>query len=332
LAYLTPSRHRASLPWAAILLAAVLIQFAVPVWSTPETGVSAFPAPVGAAFRDRDWAPEMVVVPTGRFMMGSTEAETTREGRASEFAAWERPRHAVDVSKPLAIGRYPVTLAEFARFVEATGRVLPGGCNVMEHGKWGLNPDKLFKDPAFPQTDRNPVLCVTWQDANAYAAWLSTETGHRYRLLREAEFEYAVRGGTTTVRWWGDDPGDQCKHANGADISFDKAAPGDPKVDMNCDDGFAYANPVGAFPPNPYGLYDMLGNVWEWTADCFNDSYQDAPREASAPVIAGDCSHRVIRGGSWHNYPNVLRAANRFNLPVDMRSSSLGFRVARLPD
>lgn len=312
--------------FAAIICAMFL------AWAPRPAGAALYPAPVGASFRDQDWAPEMVVIPAGHFMMGSTEAETAREGRAPELAAWERPRHAVDVLLPLAVGKYPVTLEEFTRFVAATSRLFRGGCNVMAHGKWGLNGDKSFRDPAFAQTGRGPVLCVSWQDADAYAAWLSGETGHRYRLLREAEFEYAARAATSTARWWGDDRKDQCQHANGADRSFDRAAPGDPKVDTDCDDGFAYASPVGAFPPNPFGLYDMLGNVWEWTADCFIDNYNNAPRDASAEVAGGDCAHRVIRGGSWHNYPNVLRAANRFNLPADMRSSSLGFRVARLPD
>jgi formylglycine-generating enzyme required for sulfatase activity len=103
-------------------------------------------------------------------------------------------------------------------------------------------------------------------------------------------------------------------------------------VNRSCDDGFAFASPVGSFPPNPFGLYDMLGNVWEWTDDCFLANYQNASTDISAEVKDGDCRVRDIRGGSWHNYPNVLRAAIRYSLPVGMRSSSLGFRVARMPD
>ncbi len=291
-----------------------------------------YPVPVGVTFRDRSWSPELVVIPSGAFMMGSTEDETVREARAPEVAAWERPRHRVEVTAPLAVGKFPVTRADFRRFVAATRRPLPGGCMVMTDAKWGQDDGKSYEDTGFSGGDRLPAMCVTWQDAKDYAAWLSQETGHQYRLPHEAEYEYSARADTKTARWWGDSAAGQCMHANGADISFDKVAPGDPKTDTGCDDGFPFANPVGAFPPNPFGLHDMLGNVWEWTADCFHDSYADAPADASAPVDSGDCADRVIRGGSWHNYSNVLRSANRFRLPVGMRSSSLGFRIVRLPD
>jgi sulfatase modifying factor 1 len=316
------------------MLAVLVIWAVLPTTShaAAEALAADYPVPVGAAFRDLAWSPELIVLPRGGFTMGSTEAETMREARAPEVAGWERPRHRVEVTSPLAVGKFPVTRADFRRFVAATRRALPGGCTVMTDGKWVQDDGKSYEDAGFSGGDRLPAMCVTWQDAKEYAAWLSEQTGHRYRLPREAEYEYAVRGGTTTARWWGDSAAGQCLHANGADISFDKVAPGDPKTDTSCDDGFPYANPVGAFPPNPFGLYDMLGNVWEWTADCFRDSYADAPADASAPVESGDCADRVIRGGSWHNYSNVLRSANRFRLPVGMRSGSLGFRIVRLPD
>jgi formylglycine-generating enzyme required for sulfatase activity len=169
-------------------------------------------------------------------------------------------------------------------------------------------------------------------DAEAYLQWLSALTGHRYRLLREAEWEHAARAGTSTGRWWGDDRGTLCRHANGADRSYDRFRPGEPAVNRECDDGYVFTNPVDAFPANPFGLHDMLGNLWQWTADCFVENYDAAPADAAQPVLDGDCSRRVIRGGSWHNYPDALRSAARFALPVTMRSSSIGFRVARLPD
>jgi formylglycine-generating enzyme required for sulfatase activity len=226
------------------------------------------------------------------------------------------------------VGRYLVTVAQFDRFVKATGRNVFGGCTVDMAGTWGLGATRSYLDPAFPQTEEHPAVCVTWDDAKAFADWLSAQTGHRYRLLHEREFEYASRGGTTTARWWGDGQEDLCRHANGADQSFDRANPGDPKANLTCDDGYAGTSPVGRFPANPFGLHDMVGNAWEWTADCFRDNYDPATPQ---PPDDG-CKRRAIRGGSWHNYPNVLRAANRFWLSPDNRSSSIGFRLAREPD
>jgi sulfatase modifying factor 1 len=275
--------------------------------------------------QDAPYAPPMVVLPGGTFIMGSSDAETTREGRAPAEAAFEHPERQMTIT-PFAIGRADVTVGEFDRFVKATNRTsVFDGCMVDKHGTWGVDPKASYLDPGFAQTSASPVVCVTWDDARAYAAWLTRQTGHPYRLVREDEWEYAARAGTTTARWWGDSQAGLCAHANGADRSFDRAYPGDAKANLSCDDGYAGSNPPGAFPPNPSGLYDMLGDVWQWTADCFADTYgaQDA-KAASEP-----CVRRSIRGGSWHNYPNVLRAASRFWLKPEMRSSSLGFRVAR---
>jgi formylglycine-generating enzyme len=285
-----------------------------------------FPAAVGQMFRDAPWAPEMVVLPAGRFLMGSSEAETTREKRAPGAAAYERPQRAVSIERPFAIGRSHVSVAHFDRFVKATRRTALGDCMINAAGKWERQPQRSYRDPAFRQNGRHPVVCVTWADARDYADWLSRETGHRYRLITEAEWEYAARAGTVTARWWGDSPEGLCRHANGADRSFDRAYPGDREANLSCDDGWAATSPAGRYRANPFRLNDMLGNAWQWTAECFRESLAapspDDPR----------CERRAIRGGSWHNYPNVLRAANRFWLPADMRSSSLGFRVARDPD
>ena len=154
---------------------------------------------------------------------------------------------------------------------------------------------------------------------------MTARTGHRYRLLHEAEWEYAARAGTTASRWWGDEHKAICAHANGADQSYDRAYPGDAKSNVSCDDGFVQSSPVDAFPANPFGLHDMIGNVWQWTADCF-------VADPAASLEGADCTRRAIRGGSWHNFPDALRAAARFWLPRDLRSSSVGFRIVRLPD
>jgi formylglycine-generating enzyme len=298
---------------------------ATPAAPPAPLAASGFPAAPGGAFRDQPFAPEMVVIPGGAYVMGSSEAETTREKRAPAAAAFERPQHEVAVA-PVAIGRFHVTRAEFDGFVKATGRTGLGNCIVNKAGKWGPEPKRSYLDTLFPQGPRHPAVCVTWDEARAYAEWLSQQTGHRYRLIRETEWEYAARAGATTARWWGDEPGDLCRRVNGGDLSYDKGSPGDPNTNRACDDGFFGTNPVDHFPANPFGLHDMFGNAWQWMADCFRDRY-DAPMPAE-----DDCKRRAIRGGSWHNPPNNLRAANRFWLAPSTRSTSIGFRVAREAD
>lgn len=282
-----------------------------------------YPVAPGNTFRDRAWTPELVVIPSGRFTMGSTEEETVREKRPPSLAAYERPQFKVNIDKSFAMGKYHITVSEFDHFVKATTRAVFDGCNVDDRGKWSLQAGRSYRDPLFAQDGRHPAVCVTWDDAVAYTEWLSAETGHRYRLLREAEWEYAARGGTTTARWWSDSQANACAYANGADRSFERANPGDKQANLACDDGFAATNPVDRFPANPFGLHDMLGNAWQWTSECFKERH-DSPEPDE-----NRCERRVIRGGSWHNAINVLRSANRFWLAPKNRSSSIGFRVAR---
>jgi formylglycine-generating enzyme required for sulfatase activity len=267
--------------------------------------------------------PAMTIIPAGSVLIGSTEAETTREGRTPAFAAFEHPRHRVTFTHPFAVSTTDITRAQFADFVKATRRDM-NGCVVAIDGKWskGPLPDHSFFNPGFVQRDDEPAVCVDWADANAYAAWLSARTGQHYRLLTEDEWEYAARAGTQTARWWGDDPGDICAHANGGDQLYAAAMPADKSANLACSDGYAHTNPVTRFPANPFGLHDMLGNVWQWVDNCFSP----VPGQA---VPATPCAARTIRGGSWHNSASTLRAATRFSLPPDMRSSSLGFRVMR---
>ena len=164
---------------------------------------------------------------------------------------------------------------------------------------------------------RQPVVDVSWEDAQQYVRWLSRETGEGYRLLSAEEWEYMARAGTQTGRYWGNDESRQCSYANGDDD------------DVECSDGFESSTaPVGSFRANAWGLYDVLGNVWEWTEDCWNDDYSGAPADGSARRT-GDCSHRVLRGGSWDDWPGNLRSANRYWFSAGNRDSGLGFRVAR---
>jgi formylglycine-generating enzyme required for sulfatase activity len=296
------------------LLLALCI-FAPPAWAKDYRP--------GTTFRDGRDAPVMVVLPVGRVLLGSSEAETTREGRPPTSAAFERPQREIAFDRPFAVGQSHVTRREYAAFAQATKRDV-GGCVVVITGKWsdGRQPGYSYRNVGFAQRDDEPALCVDWQDAQAYAAWLSAKTNARYRLLTEAEWEYAARGGTTTARWWGDDTASICTRVNGGDRAYAALMPDDKTANTACSDGFGHTNPVRRFAANPFGLHDMLGNAWQWVADCFT-------AVPGAPSPTGPCVARSIRGGSWHNGVAVLRPATRFSLPATMRSSSLGFRVMR---
>lgn len=265
---------------------------------------------VFGVFRDCAFCPEMVVVPPGTFTMGSPESEEFR-------GAVEGPQHSVTIGAPFAVGMYEVTFAEWDACVRM------GGCRYTPADRhWGR--------------ERRPVLYVSWEDAQAYVSWLSGLTGQRYRLLSEAEWEYVARAGTETARYWGEDISALCRYANGAG--------GGPRVrsfrglrfsrrsgigaEGPCDDEYGGTAPVGSFAPNAFGLYDVLGNVSEWTQDCWNESYRGAPTDGRA-WESGDCDRRVLRGGSWFIGAWFLRSANRSrNLP-DSRDMYYGFRVAR---
>ena len=245
----------------------------------------------GTEFSDCDACPRMTVVPAGTFTMGSPASE---EGRFDD----EGPRHSVTIPAPFAVGVYEVTFAEWDACVRAGGC---GGYAPADEG-WGRGS--------------RPVINVSWDDAQAYLAWLSQQTGARYRLLSEAEWEYVARAGSVTARYWGESESGQCRYANGRD----RTAP--------CPDGHQYTAPVGSFAPNAFGLYDVLGNVWEWTQDCWNASYAGASADGSA-WMAGDCGRRVLRGGCWRLDPRHLRSAFRHGGTAGNRFDFDGFRVAR---
>jgi sulfatase modifying factor 1 len=176
------------------------------------------------------------------------------------------------------------------------------------------------------QTDSHPVLCVSWNDARAYAQWLSRKTGKRYRLPTEAEWEYAARAGGTAARYWGDDPAQACRFANVADQSRIQTWAFGQKHE--CTDCHYFTAPAAAYAPNRFGLYDMIGNVWEWTDDCWNASYGGAPADGTAWTV-GYCSQHVCRGGSWSTVPRFARSAARHKNPADFRDNLTGFRLAR---
>ncbi len=270
--------------------------------------------------------PEMVAIPAGQFLMGAAPGEEERENLAGEFRNRSQPQRKVSV-KGFSIGRFEVTRGQYRAFAEATGRG-GEGCFVWRGDTFDWDPARSWRDPGYPQHDGHPVACVSWEDAGAYVAWLSQGTGRKYRLLTEAEWEYAARAGTTTTRFWGDDANAGCDHANGADRSAAARAPGASNWHVaDCDDRHAYTAPAGSFRPNPFGLHDMLGNVEEWTQDCWNGSYSGAPADGGA-AATGDCSMRAVRGGSWLDAPVGVTAAYRVGSPVTVRVQRRGFRVA----
>jgi formylglycine-generating enzyme required for sulfatase activity len=252
----------------------------------------------------------MVVVPAGSFTMGSPESEKDRFKN-------EGPQHRVTIGKPFAVGKFHVTADQFAAFVAESG----------------YDAGSCWRNPGFPQNGSYPAVCVDWNDAKAYVAWLARKTGKTYRLLTEAEWEYAARARTEPGAYprysFGDDEKDLCRYGNGADQTAKSSVAGITGPVAPCNDGYAYTSPVGSFAANGFGLYDMQGNAWQWTEDCWNDSYAAAPSDGSVWTY-GDCGSRVLRGGSWRSVPGGgLRAADRFwGTPVN-RSSVGGFRLGR---
>jgi formylglycine-generating enzyme len=275
----------------------------------------------GKIFRDCPKCPEMVVLPSGSFSMGSPGSEA---GRGDD----EGPVHGVNIAT-FALGRTEITRGQFAAFVNDTGYSTGDKCWTLEDGKYQERSGRSWREPGFPQDDNHPVVCIDWNDAKAYAEWLSKKTGKQYRLPTEAEWEYAARGNTGTARYWGENPDVACAYANGADKTAQAQIIGASSWSIhNCTDGFAYTAPVGSLKPNAFGLNNMLGNVWNWTEDSYHDSYNGAPTDGSA--WQGDGSKRVLRGGSWNNSPRNVRAAVRNMDKPGLRFSIFGFRLARI--
>ena len=273
----------------------------------------------GRRFRDCEACPEMVVVPAGSYLMGSPASEAGRYDT-------EGPVHRVTIAEPFAVGVYEVTRGQYARFVAATGHGTGNSCHTVEGDEWKKRSGRGWRNSGYEQTAEHPVVCVSWEDAQAYVRWLSEETGEAYRLLSEAEWEYVARGGTRTARYWGESEAGQCRYGNGRDLtmkSYDASLPV-----AACDDGYYQTAPVGSFSANGFGLHDVLGNVWEWVADCWHESYEGAPSDGGA-WASGDCSRRVIRGSSWRGIPRHGRSADRSRLTAGLRYYSGGFRLAR---
>lgn len=283
----------------------------------------------GTSFRDCPDCPHMVVVPAGQFAMGSPGTE---DGRESD----EGPVHRVSLSRHFALGRTEVTVGEFRKFVEETGfktdaekNVGANGCYAWDLSNWDWREGRYWDSPGFAQSESHPVTCVSWGDAKAYLEWLSKKAGRSYRLPSEAQWEYAARGGTTTARYWGANPNEACRYANVADRT---AGPGGVTwvtAHHDCRDGSFFSAASGSLAPNGFGLHDMLGNVWEWTEDCYHGNYEGAPPDGSV-WGSRDCTRGVVRGGSWNTSPRYARSARRNWADFGSRVSNRGFRAATL--
>ena len=272
---------------------------------------------VGREFRDCDGCPKMVVVPPGSFIMGSDDGETD-----------EQPAHQVTISEPIAVGKYEITVAEFELFVQETDHEmsskpgflgLPGPEACQSPRIFQTGSQVSWKSPDYGQELNWPVVCTNWNDASAFVTWLATKTGKSYRLLSEAEWEYAARATTTTAFHFGETVSAQHANYNGSHDSFLSTSQTYRKKALR----------IGSFEPNRFGLHDMHGNVTEWVEDCWNENYEYAPVDGQAWLESPDCSVRVARGGSWFNPAAYLRSAFRNGMETHRRNTHVGFRVAR---
>jgi formylglycine-generating enzyme required for sulfatase activity len=266
----------------------------------------------GEWFCDLDGGPEMVVVPAGSFMMGSPETEPER-------FEYESPVHRVTIARPFAVGRHAVTRGQFAAFVNATGHKAEGAYK-WTGSEFNRDPKASWRDPGFPQDDSHPVTCVNWDDAKAYISWLAGVTGKPYRLLTEAEWEYAARASTTTPFWWGPSITPAQANYDGNHVYKGGGSKGEYRKGTV---------PVGDFAANPWGLYNVHGNVWEWCEDVWHGNYDGAPADAFAWLQGGNRNSRVVRGGAWSNYPGDLRSAYRIGDRTEDRFIVCGFRLGR---
>lgn len=292
--------------------------------------------------------PDVVLIAAGQFMMGSAEDEV---GRYSN----EGPQHVVNFARPFLMGKTEVTMAQFRQFVEATSYKTEGERNSgsflrdasAEWGRWQLKQDVNWRldHEGKPSRDDNPVVHVSWNDAQAYLEWLSEETGKRYRLPSEAELEYANRAGSNASYWWGEGTppeklanirgdGDEAvanpltwEHT-GQEIGFLHELGDLPATFKNYSDGYHGLAPVANFSANPFGVFDTAGNVWEWAQDCWHYDYNKAPADGGA-WVEKKCDERVVKGGSFYCFPTHVRSANRWSRWPEMRNMYIGFRVAR---
>ena len=250
---------------------------------------------------DAPEAPPLVLLPPGEITVGPKAGTKGLRGN-------EEPLKRVRFDKPLLVGKYPITIGEYERFIAETGYKPGPTCWTFEDEDGHIREGRGWRNPGFAVLPSQPVLCVSIFDVQAYIAWLGKKTGYTYRLLTEPEYEYVNRAGATGDFWWGDDVGSNRSNCDGCNSLWDNRR----------------TSPVGSFAANPFGLFDTTGDTWVWTSDCFVDD--------KTPLKAGGgCTEHVIRGGAWHGTPAGMRVFSRFHHTPDTHSATLGFRLAREP-
>ena len=262
----------------------------------------------------------------------SAEEVAIKYGGKAEWYSGERPRHSVSISKPFYMQTTEVTVGRFRRFVDSTryrtDAEKKGSCFAWssDNGEWEDAKGRCWKSPGFYQTDNHPVVCVSWNDATAFADWLNRKEGTRkYRLPTEAEWECSARAGSTSVFPWGEEEDRACVHGNTADETTYQGRSFDNRLD--CSDGYWFTAPVGKYRVNSWGLYDMTGNVWEWCQDWYG-GYPSG--SVTDPIGPSSGSYRVLRGGGWFSIARHCRSANRSRNVPDLRSDNIGFRLVRI--
>jgi formylglycine-generating enzyme len=285
-------------------------------------------------FRDCADCPEMKIVPAGSFVMGAPESLVNDVKWSTDIErqrlTWETPQVKVTIAQPFAMGVFEITRDQFEAFMKASKRDIKPGC-VLWMGDWIRSSDQTWTKNDLGQTGDHPVVCIDWVDAQAYADWLTLKTGRTYYLPSNAQWEYAYRAGTTTAYFWGEDAEGICAYGNVADATLSKKHAGRPS--FSCNDKFLYTAPVGMKKPNPWGLYDMTGNAWEWIADCWTTDNK-AQASDGAAIQTGDCTHAPLRGGAYGTGPKFTRSSSRGGPDerTNARQGWIGFRLAAMAE
>jgi sulfatase modifying factor 1 len=295
----------------------MVVSFVVPMAAAAQ-GAS---PQAGERFQECPQCPSMTVVPAGHFTMSRKPAGDGRKDEDPEGIRKTHPAQEVEIPAPFALGTYPVTRREYGVFVSETRRVVERGCHIQYQGVWVLDKEKDWQHPGFTQTENDPVVCVSWHDEQDYIRWLNQkarvasydEAPLPYRVPTWEEMEYAARAGTTTLYYWGDTP--RRDRANYGKVLCLPCGPM-----REGPDRWLYTSPVGSFPPNPWGLYDMAGNAWQWADSC---------RTYSKSRPLSQCQYEVAHGGSWLTSPEFLQSGERAGAIVGHRNNEIGFRVAR---
>ena len=298
----------------------------LPLVTPPNADPPARSSTPGQIIKDCADCPEMVVIPAGSFTMGSGATEqniANAAGLKTATTARESPRHRVKL-RSFAAGRYAISKGDFALFVRAKGYQTEAesgdGCLAWNGNEFKKDTAYNWRNAGFDQDDNHPVVCVSWNDTQAYIGWLNQSSGQTYRLLSESEREYAARAGGETAFWWGDSISTAQANYDGTATSYNDSPKGE----------YRQATvPVNSFSPNPFGLYNVHGNVWEWVEDCWHPNYSGAPADGSPWTTTCSANLRVLRGGSWSDNPPNLRSAIRIGGPPDGGSIDFGLRLAR---